>query len=423
MTVPVDTASGRRHWQIALAAFAAFSTYFCMYGFRKAISAGTFSGLTAFGISLKSALVVAQVLGYMCAKFLGIRFIGSLRKTNRAVQILALIGSAHLCLLFLAIVPIPWNVIFLFFNGLCLGLIWGLVFSYIEGRSYTDLVALILSINFIFSSGVVKTVGRYTIEWGHVSDIWMPFVAGCWFIPLLLLSVFLLNRIPSPTPEETATRGERPALSAAERKSLLQTYLPGLTAVAFMNLVLTILRDIKDNYEIEMIRQLKPDASPDIFARMETLAAIAVFAVLLTLSGIRSHLKSLQRQHQAIGLGFITLACCAFFLHQRAGNPVALFITYTIGLYMAYNTLQCLFLERFIAAFKVRGNIGFFFYVIDSIGYLGSCFLILYKELFNAGINWLPYFITISIIFGITGLLAVFGSWRYFSQKMPEHAI
>jgi len=145
-----------------------------MYGFRKSISAATFSDSTAFGISLKSALVLAQVLGYMTAKFIGIRFIGSLKKTNRGRHLLLLILTAHFCLLFLAFVPTPWNVIFLFINGLCLGLIWGLVFSFIEGRSYTDFVALMLSINFIFSSGIVKTIGRYTIEWGHVSVVCMP---------------------------------------------------------------------------------------------------------------------------------------------------------------------------------------------------------------------------------------------------------
>ncbi len=394
-----------------------------MYGFRKSISAAAFADSTAFGISLKSALVVAQVLGYMTAKFIGIRFIGSLKKAHRGRYILLLIGAAHLCLLFLALVPAPWNTVFLFFNGLCLGLIWGLVFSFIEGRSYTDFVALVLSINFIFSSGMVKTIGRYTIEWGHVADRWMPFVTGCLFLPLLFFSVYLLNKIPAATPEDQRRRGERPAMNSAERKAILQTYLPGLAAVAFINLLLTILRDIKDNYEIEMIGQLVPGASPAIFARMETLAAITVFFVLLTLSGIRNHTTSLQRQHQAVALGFALLAVCALFLQQGRGNPVMLFVCYTIGLYIAYNTIQCLFLERFIAACKVRGNIGFFFYVMDSIGYLGSCFLILYKELFSPHINWLPYFIGLSLIFGTLGLLAVSASWRYFSPKIPRHAI
>lgn len=409
--------------QIILAAFACFATYFCMYGFRKTISAATFDGITAFGISLKSALVIAQVLGYMTSKFIGIRFIGSLKQQRRGFYILSLIGAAHLCMLFLALVPLPWNVLFLFANGLCLGLIWGLVFSFIEGRKYTDLLALILSINFIFSSGIVKTIGRYTVSDLRVPEIYMPFVVGCFFLPLLFLSVFLLKKIPAPTEEEVLQRGERPSLNGKERKALIQAFLPGLTAIAFMNLLLTVLRDIKDNYAIEIIRQLRPNASPTIFARMETIAALAVFVLLLTLSGMRNHLKSLQRQHQVIAIGFLTLTACCIFLQQRIGDPIALMITYTIGLYISYNCIQCLFLERFIAAYKVRGNIGFFFYLMDSIGYLGSCVLILYKELFQANGNWLPYFIGLSIVFGIAGCISVLGSWRYFSQKKLNHAI
>ena len=69
------------------AAFACFATYFCMYGFRKPMTAGTFDGQMAWGISFKSALVIAQVLGYMSAKFLGIKFISELDKTKREHKI------------------------------------------------------------------------------------------------------------------------------------------------------------------------------------------------------------------------------------------------------------------------------------------------------------------------------------------------
>lgn len=402
---------------LLLASFAAFTTYFCMYGFRKAISAGTFDGLTAFGISFKSAIIIAQVLGYMTSKFIGIRFISEINPAKRATYILALIGGAHLCLGGMALIPLPYNVLFLFLNGMCLGLIWGLVFSFIEGRKHTDLIALILSINFIFSSGVVKTVGRVSIESWQVSELWMPFATGCIFLPLLFLSVFLLKKIPPPAPEEKEERGERVQINKEQRRELIKQFLPGLMAIILINLLLTILRDIKDNYAVEMLRVLEPGASPGIFTQMETIASIAVFAMLLTLTGISHHFKSLYRQHLAIGLGFITLLICAVAIDNRLGSAIFWLITFTIGLYISYNTLQCLFLERFMAAFKIRGNIGFFFYLMDSVGYLGSCFLILHKELFSADMNWLPYFIQISLLFGIAGAFLVAYSWWYFSRK------
>lgn len=97
---------------VAWAAVATFTTYFCMYGFRKAISAATFDGIQAFGISFKSTLVIAQVLGYMVSKFIGIKFIAELNKAKRGQYILALLLSAHLCLLLLAILPSPVNILF-----------------------------------------------------------------------------------------------------------------------------------------------------------------------------------------------------------------------------------------------------------------------------------------------------------------------
>jgi hypothetical protein len=402
---------------LALAAFATFTTYFCMYGFRKAISAAAFDGITAFGISFKSALIIAQVLGYMTAKFIGIRFISELDPANRSVYILWLIGGAHGCLLFLALVPTPFNVLFLYVNGLCLGLIWGLVFSFIEGRKYTDIIALVLSINFIFSSGIVKSIGRTSIESWHIQEIFMPFFTGCLFLPVLFYAVHLLKKIPPPLPSEIQQRGQRPKLTAAARKALIKEFFPGLAALIFINLLLTILRDIKDNYAVEIIRSVQPGASPSIYARMETIAALLVFALLLTISGMNNHFKSLKRQHVMIAAGFVTILACGLALHYHSGDAIALLVTFTIGLYISYNTIQCLFLERFIASFKVKGNIGFFFYMMDSIGYLGSCFLILNKELFNNHTDWLPYFIQVSIFSGIAGLLSVMGSWLYFSKK------
>lgn len=417
------TSSGNHVYGLVLAAFAAFCTYFCMYGFRKAISAGTFSGLEVAGISFKSAIVIAQVLGYMLSKFIGIRFISAIHPSKRAGYILGLIGGAHLCLLLMALVPLPYNVLFLFLNGLCLGLIWGLVFSFIEGRRYTDLVALILSINFIFSSGVVKTVGRITIESWNVPELYMPFVTGCVFMPLLLLSVYLLRRIPPPTAEERQERGERMPMNSQQRSTLVRQFLPGLATIVLVNLFLTVLRDIKDNYAVEMLQVLEPQARPGIFAQMETVASVVVIGLLLTLTGIRNHVTSLYRQHLVVGLGFCTIFICAVGLQQHWGSAIFWLVCFSIGVYLSYNTLQCLFLERFMSAFKIKGNIGFLFYLMDSVGYLGSCFLILYKELFEANTNWLPYFVKISLVVGIAGALGVLFSWFYFSRKLKAEPV
>ena len=402
---------------VAWAAFASFTTYFCMYGFRKPMSSATFDGERAFGISFKSALVIAQVFGYMAAKVIGIKFISEINKAKRAVYILSLIGTAHFSLLLLALVPTPFNVFFLFTNGLCLGLIWGLVFSYIEGRKFTDFLALVLSTNFIFSSGVAKSLGRVCIEYWKVPEIYMPFVAGLFYIPLLILAVWMLTKIPVPTEEEIKSRGIRISLNGKERLSLFKKFLVGLVAITVLNLLLTILRDVKDNYAVEILRTVKPSFNPAIFTQMETVAALSVLGLLLLLTGFKNHFKSIAAHHAAILAGLVIILVSALFLKWQVFDPVVNLVLYTIGLYVCYNTLQCLFLDRFIAAFHVKGNIGFFFYFMDSVGYLGSCFIIFNKEIFSPRLNWLNYFLQVSFILGVIGIASIIVSWFYFKQK------
>ena len=64
-------------------------------------------------------------------------------------------------LLLFAIVPAPFNIIFLFTNGFPLGIIWGIIFSFVEGRKATDFIGASLAVSFIFSSGLVKSVAKY----------------------------------------------------------------------------------------------------------------------------------------------------------------------------------------------------------------------------------------------------------------------
>ena len=227
----------------------------------------------------------------------------------------------------------------------------------------------------------------------------------------------MLTRIPARSEAEVSSRGTRTNLTGSERRGLLTKFLVGMVAITLINLFLTILRDVKDNFGVEILRSVKPDFNAGIFSRMDTFSAITVLLLLLLLTGIRSHFKSLIIHHGAIFAGFISLLLSAYGLVTGNVNPVWCLIIYTIGLYLCYNTLQCLFLDRFMAAFKVRGNIGFFFYFMDSIGYLGSCVVIIMKEFTDPHANWLHYFISVSFALGIAGLICTVISIVYFRAK------
>ncbi|MDH5827753.1 DUF5690 family protein [Sphingobacterium faecium] len=76
-----------------------------------------------------------------------------------------------------------------------------------------------------------------------------------------------------------------------------------------------------------------------------------------------------------------------------------------------------MFFERMIATYKMKSNIGFVMYLADAIGYLGSFFVLLNKELLPNSVTWGSYFIQLvfftSIIGGGLSLLSLY----YFVRK------
>jgi FAD dependent oxidoreductase TIGR03364 len=240
-------------WVIAVyAAISSFSVYFCMYAFRKPFTAASFAGITFLHIDYKVWLVTAQVIGYMLSKFYGIKFISSMRGERRAATIVILIIISWAALLLFAIVPSPYNIIFLFINGFPLGMVWGLVFSFLEGRKFTEFMGSVLAVSFIFSSGVVKSVGKYiTLKW-EVSDFWMPFITGALFVFPMILFTWLLNHVPPPSQTDIELRSKRNPMSAKARKEFVSFFLPGISIIVLTYVLVTILRDFRDNFANEI---------------------------------------------------------------------------------------------------------------------------------------------------------------------------
>ena len=116
-------------WFVLFATTSAFCLYTCVFAFRKTFSAATFDGVEYLNVSYKSWLVISQVVGYGLAKFIGIKVISELKSKSRAFGVLLMISVAGISWFFFALVPPPYNIIFLFTNGLPLGMVWGMDIS------------------------------------------------------------------------------------------------------------------------------------------------------------------------------------------------------------------------------------------------------------------------------------------------------
>ena len=62
---------------------AALLSYSLVYALRKPYTAASFEGLTFLGSDYKVAVTTIQILGYVIAKFFGIKIISELKKEKR----------------------------------------------------------------------------------------------------------------------------------------------------------------------------------------------------------------------------------------------------------------------------------------------------------------------------------------------------
>lgn len=367
----------------------AFTAYGCMYAFRKPFSAATYDGLGAWGIDYKVLLVLSQLLGYTVSKFLGIKFVSEATAARRVGMILVLIGTAEAALLLFAITPAPWNAAWLFLNGLPLGMVWGLIFAFLEGRRVTEFMALGLSLSLVFSSGWVKAAGLHVMDSWGVSAMWMPVVTGALFVPLLLLSLWMLAVLPPPNAADIAARTLRQPMDKAARRDFLRRYWPGVVLLVLGYLLLMTYRDVRDTFQVDILQDLGVKIESSQLAAMETRVGFSVTLLLVVFSLIRSNRYALIGCCLLIGLGGFVTGVCTFMLQHGSLGPLAWMTITGIGLYAGFIPYQAILFERMLASLKVAGTAAFLIAMCDSYGYLSTVTLYLIKAFGHFSISWL----------------------------------
>jgi MFS family permease len=400
----------------------AFLTYACMYGIRKPFAVAEFHRLTFWGMDYKALLIISQVVGYALSKFVGIKVISEMKRSSRAVSIVILTGIAECSLVLFSIVRPPYNIIMLFMNGLPLGMIWGLVFSYLEGRKTTEILGTVLSISFIVSSGFVKSVGKIVMNTFHLTDFQMPWVTGLiFYIPLVML-VWLLDKTPDPTEEDELQRTKRIPMDKEQRRKISGEFATGLVLLTLAYILLTIYRDLRDNFAVDIWKTAGIENNSLIFTWSELPIAMMVFIVMSSLMIIKDNRRALLINNYIILSGFIIIGLSTLALKTGLINPVAWMIMLGLGTYLGYLPYNCLLFDRLIAAFGSAANAGFFIYIADSFGYLGSVGALIFKNFNNKELSWFNFLITTSYGLAISGSILIILSLWYFNVKIRRTA-
>ena len=404
------------------AGLVSFLTYTFIFGLRKSFTICTFSNIQFLQLDFKTWLVISQMLGYLIAKFIGIKYIAELNKRNRYKKIFFLVGFAWLSWFFFAIVDMPYNIIFLFLNGLPLGLLWGIIFSYIEGRTGTDFIGACLAVSFIFAAGFVKSVGSVLLNHFNILEIWIPFYTGLVFIIPLIITIWGMEKIPPPSETDKIHRMERMQMSKPARKKFISQYLLGIILIIIIYLFATIFRDIRDNYTAEIFSELGFKNKPYIFTQTEIIVSLLILAIMASMVFIKNNILAFNLTIGIIFLGFLIAGISTYLFTQKYIDSIYWFVLVGLGLYMVYIPFNCIFFDRMIAAYKIVGNVGFLIYIADSFGYLGSIAVLISKSILKLHINWL-YFFTNSVQYlsVLGGVLTIF-CFLYFRRVFKKIA-
>ena len=378
---------------------AALLSYSLVYALRKPYTAASFEGLTFMGSDYKVAVTTIQILGYVIAKFFGIKIISELKKENRFRFFVGSAILAELALVGFGLLEAPYNVAAMFVNGLSLGCMWGVIFSFIEGRKVTDILASLLGVSMVFSSGVAKSFGLFAMNEMQIDQFWMPAVIGGFALPLLVFMGYMLKRLPQPTAEDIALRNERVVLDGKGRVALFRKYAPILTLLFIGNFMLLVLRDIKEDFLVNILDM--SNQSSWLFARIDTIVTLIILGIFALFAFFRSNIRALLWLITLVIAGCLTMTYVSFHYETLDLKPVTLFIQ-SLSLYIAYLTFQTIFFDRFIACFRIKGNVGFFIALIDFIGYLGTVTLLSTKEFLNIELEWFALFNHIAGIVGAT---------------------
>lgn len=413
----------------AYAIVAAFSTYFCMYAFRRPFAAAEFDGQIELPwggtMSWKVLLVVSQVLGYTFSKFAGIKVVSEMTPARRGLMLILLIAFAELALLTFAVLPKPWAALALFANGLPLGMVWGLVFSFLEGRKTTEALGAGLSASYILASGAVKTVGALVLTWG-VSEEWMPFVTGLLFFPPFVFFVWLLTLLPRPSAEDEALRTRREPMDGPARRRFFAAFWPGLVALTGLYIFLTAYRSVRDDFAANIWKELGFGGTPEIMTWSEIPVAFGVMIALGLLAKVKDNRRALGVVHAVMAGGAALIGLLTLAFETGLIGPEVWMIGVGLGCYLAYVPFGSMLFDRLIAAAGWVATAGFMIYVTDAFGYVGSVAVTLFKDFGAKDLSWLEFFKIFSygtsVLCFVCFVFAGFYLMRRTRQRPAEHA-
>lgn len=401
----------------AWAVIAAFGAYFCMYMYRKPYTAATYETLTAFGMAYKPIVIISQVLGYAISKFIGIKVVSEAKPGTRVAWYLGLILAAEAALILAGITPAPYNLIWFFANGLPLGMVFGFVLAFLEGRTRTELLAAGLCTSFVVADGVAKSSGLWVMELG-VPEAWMPAAVGAMYLPGILLFGWMLSKIPGQSRKDIELRTERAPMDKAARRALFGKFAFGLCLLAGIYSLTGVLRGVRGDFSREIWQGLNFQVDAAVFSRSELIVAFSVLAIVALLVFVKDNKKAFNLGLALSLAGFGVVAFSLLAIQAKAIDPFLFMVLIGFGLYLPYIAFHTTVFERLIAFTQEKGTIGYLMYVADAASYAGLVVLLFVRNLSSPEPSGLvPFFLGLGWVTAIACAAMVIPAFWAFRNR------
>ncbi|MCA9215392.1 MAG: hypothetical protein KDB27_20145 [Planctomycetales bacterium] len=405
-------------WLTIYGGAAAFAAYFCMYAFRKPFSAGTYEGLTLLNteVTLKSAFVMSQLCGYIVSKFIGVGVCSQATRKSRGITLVGLIVWAELALLLLAVLPQSLKPVAMFLNGLSLGMVWGLVVRYLEGRLISDPMLAALCCSFILASAYVKRVGLELMQHFGIAEFWMPFATGLVFFVPFLIAVWMLESLPEPTHKDQVARMTRVPMNFSAQLDFVVRFFFGLATLIAVYFVLTAYRNFRDDFSVDILKEEGIGDIGEALTNIENYVAFFVIAIVGAMFLFKGRRSGLLAMFAVMILGSVLLAIATpLYDRQVIDGRTWMFLT-GLGGYLIYVPYNAALFDRIIASTGTVGTAVFAIMLADFIGYMSTIPLLLGRDLLFSGISHLQFFrIFTYVVAGVSFVLLVV-SGLYFDR-------
>jgi len=233
----------------------------------------------------------------------------------------------------------------------------------------------------------------------------------------MLLFTWLLNHVPSPTDKDVQSRSVRKPMTATERKEFVAMFLPGILTIVTTYVLLTILRDFRDNFANELYTELGYGNNAAIFTITEIPVSLIVLLCMSLLVLVKNNFKAFMINHYMVIFGYVLALASTLLFTAHYINPVMWMTMIGTGLYLSYVPFNALYFERMIATYKVKSNVGFIMYIADAFGYMGSVLVLFLKEFIGMHLSWTSFFTQAVIFISIVGIAGTVVAAIYFRKK------